>query len=278
MSHIPIATEFRFLRIPTNWTRRKERMSGQYMLVPEVDQSPERKLEPILDDPGDLRTEFLKLPHTEKAALTLLKKMGVWAAVRDNQIAVRSDGTLVSRESSVGIRDMLLAGAFGYRDFMGYALPLTIEELWAEQEYWKELLLKPRALHARFATPPNETARPADKDAFARETAFGNTLPIHLEWKKGPRQFTHAVIQPIMGREFLIASAWVDVVREEKVQVCQRRDCGVPFTGRKQKYCSDNCGHLEAVRAARKRKSEPREAAGRKKREAEQGRTRKSLR
>ncbi len=229
-------------------------MSGQYALVPEVNQSPERKLELVLDDPRDLRTEFLKMPHSESAALSFLNKIGVWAAVKDDHVAVRSDGTLVSGRASVGIREMLLAGHFGYRYFMGRALPLTIEELWEEQDRWRRLLLKPRDLRAEFDSLPSDAARPIDKLSFAMQTEFGNTLPIHLEWKKGPGQYTHAIIQPITGRELLIAAAWVDIVRQEEVQVCQGKDCGLPFTGPKQKYCSDSCGHLVAVRAHRERK------------------------
>jgi hypothetical protein len=229
-------------------------MSGQHALVPEVNQNPERKLEPLLDDPRDLRTEFLKMPHSERAALAFLNKIGVWAAVRDDHVAIRSDGTLVSGQASVGIRDMLLAGDFGYRYFMGRALPLTIEELWEEQDRWRRLLLNPRDLRAEFASPPGDAARPSEKWSFAIQTEFRNTLPIHLEWKKAPRQNTHAVIQPMTGRELLIAAAWVDIVQQEEIQVCQRRDCGLPFTGPKQKYCSDSCGHLVAVRAHRERK------------------------
>jgi hypothetical protein len=111
----------------------------------------------------------------------------------------------------------------------------------------------PIALRAKLAHPPRDDASAAEKEAFAGSTEFGNTLPMHLEWKRGPGQYPRAIIQPMTGREFLIATAWLDIVRQEKVQVCQRTDCGRPFTGREQKYCSEPCAHLMAVRAFRER-------------------------
>ena len=131
---------------------------------------------------------------------------------------------------------MRLDGAFGYRYLSDLAvLPLGVKELWNEQAYWKNLLLKDLApLRARFAAPPHEQASSAEKEAFAMSAEFGNTLPMHLEWKSGAGQYPRAVVQPVTGREFLIATAWLDIVQQAKVQVCQRRTCGLHFTGREQ--------------------------------------------
>jgi hypothetical protein len=204
------------------------------MLSPDVDQRWERKLEPILDDPRDLRTEFLKLPHTESAALAFLNKIGVWD---------------IEQRQAV-IPGAQLVGNFGYHYLSGTAMSLTIEDLWYEQEYWLELLRNPSALRKQFAAPPSEAADYQEKTRFAVQATFANTLKIHLEWKRLPK----AVIQPVTWRELLVATAWLDVVQQAKIQVCQRRDCGVPFTGPKQKYCDDSCAHLVAVRAHRARK------------------------
>ena len=218
--------------------------------MPDVDQRPQRKLEPILDDPRDLRTEFFKLPHNANAAMKFLRKIGVWNAWKTR--------TLTSTGWQIGttIPEMRLDGAFGHRYLSNLAaLPLELKEFWDEQAHWKSLLRKNLApLRAIFAAAPREEASSAEKDAFAVNTEFGNTLPIHLEWKTGPGQYPRAIIQPVTGREFLVATAWIDVVQRAKVQVCERRDCGVPFTGREQKYCDDSCAHLMAVRAFRERK------------------------
>jgi len=252
MSHLPISIELRLLRIPTRWF-----LSEEKYLMPELDHAG-RKLEPILDDPGDLRTEFLKLPHNATSALKFLEKIGVWSAWK-----VR---TITSADSRVGtpIRGHSLDGAFGHRYLNGLGvLPLTTEELWEEQAYWRKLLLKNLSpLRSKFAAPPRDEASTAEKETFATESEFGNTLPIHLEWKSGPGQYPHAVIQPLTGREFLIATAWLDIVRHERVQVCQRKDCGLPFTGREQKYCGDSCAHLMAVRAFRDRERKARRRKG----------------
>jgi hypothetical protein len=101
---------------------------------------------------------------------------------------------------------------------------------------------------------------PADKLSFASGAQFRNTLQVHLEWKG---ENPHAIIQPITGHELMIAMAWIDVIRGGPFHVCQRKDCGIPFTGRTQKYCDWYCGHIEAVRASRERKRKKQRAAHR---------------
>src|ERR1035437_1276532 len=244
MSHIPISIELRFLRIPTRWS-----VSEEGYLMPEVDQRPQRKLTAILDDPRDLRTEFLNLPNKQDAALRFLNKIGLWSTWKAR--------TLIRGQWELGtpIRGQRVEGAFGYRYFSHLAaLPLELKELWRRQRYWKRVLQKNLTLlRYEFAALPRADASPAEQEAFAINSEFGNTLPIHVEWKSGPGQLPRAIIQPLTGVEFLKATAWLDVVQQAKVQICQRRDCGLPFTGREQKYCSDSCGHLMAVRAFRER-------------------------
>jgi hypothetical protein len=64
--------------------------------------------------------------------------------------------------------------------------------------------------------------------------------------------------------EALLATVHVDQLRGARFKFCARPDCRRPFdlTSRhKRKYCSDECGHLMAVRAARAR---ARQGSGRK--------------
>lgn len=249
MTRIPIAVELRFLRIRTKWTLHTHVVSDQpssrgkdffedreeVYFAPQVPPDSEHRMEVIAnEDPWELRNQFLRMKHTESAALEFLCKIGVWQAVE-------------GRKPQPNMPRTGMYGAFGHRVFSGIALPVALDDLWREQAEWKALLRSPTTLAARFGPPPGDNVRPYIKTDFAYGTHFGNTLPIHMESGKHPR----AIVQPITGRELLIATAWVDLVRGSKVQVCQRPDCGIPFTGRKQKYCDWYCGHIVSVRKSR---------------------------
>jgi len=240
MSRIAISLELCFLRIPTKWTRRKDLMDGNYALVPEVGEGPAKPIE----DAWSLRNEFLRMEHSEEAALKLLEKVGAWDV----------------GESATWEGAKYIQGEVGYRYIINplYPVPQSIENLWTEQERWIERLKSPAKLRAEFGPPPKDDARPGEHSMFAFNTHFANTLPTHLEWKPDP----HALIQPITGRELLIATAWVDLVSGYEVQVCQ--NCGIPFTSqRKRMFCPPNrwdkpssCAHAAAQRMYRRRKSE----------------------
>jgi hypothetical protein len=239
MSH-SISLELRFLSIPTSWTRRKDRMSGEFALVPQVKVGPAKPIE----DAWALRNDFLRMEHSEEAALKFLERVGVWG--------VGESGTYEGAKP--------IQGAFGYRYIIDpqYPFPFTIEELWDEQERWKALLGNPARLQAEFGERPKEDARPYDHFKFACDTQRQNTLPIHLESKLLP----HAVIQPITGRELLTATAWVDLVSGSGVQVCEK--CKIPFTSyRKLRFCppppghaTSPCAHAVAQHAYRIREEE----------------------
>lgn len=228
MSRIPIRVELRFQPLPAHWTRRKERLSGEYVLVPELDYSPEAKCTPVAD-PMQLCNRFLKLKRDEASALEFLNEIGVWQAAEDPQA------------KSIFV---------GHRWFHDRPLPLTLEELWEEQEHWRELLRNQAKLRKAFR-PPGESERPFDKLSFAVESRFGNTLPVHLEWKHNRPQ---AALQPVTGSELLQSLAWQQVVNESALQMCQH--CGKYFPHPwKKMYCTPNCAHAAAVRRWRKKKA-----------------------
>lgn len=248
-THFQIQIELRFLGIPTRWAPFEDTMQAERLLLPAVSQDIEPRLTRF-SDPREIRTQFLKMEHDEISALSFLDSVGVWSAIEDRHVAVRSDGTLVSGDDSVGRREMLLMGSFGHRDFIGRALPLILEELWAEQEQWRRLLRNPAKLKARFLPPPSgDRARPGDKYFFGLNTKYENTLPVHLEWQgKHPR----AVVQPITGRELLIALAWIDVVSGAEFKVCQK--CGTEYTWGGRKFCTWQCEHANTMRTYRAKK------------------------
>jgi hypothetical protein len=242
MTRVPIVIEVRFLRVPTSWKLRKETLSGAWMLVPEISQDIARKLTPI-GDPWELRNQFFRMKHDEKAAFEFLNEVGVWRAHEDPHVS-----------ESAG--RMLLSGSFGHRLFFGRALPLTLEQLWSDQDHWAKLVRSRSLLRAEFGPAPSDAVPPFEKLEFSSKINLTNTLPLHMEWDRGGSP--HAVIQPITGRELLIATTQVDLVTGADFQVCQRKDCGISFSGRNRKYCQWYCGHIESVRAHREKERKQR--------------------
>lgn len=250
MSLRNIALELHFLRLSTVWTRRKERIFDQrgeesvgYFYVPGVDcdAAPE-----LIEDPRKLRNEFLRMERSEEAALRFLRLVGVW--------------DVDEREPQSDLPETRLSGTFGFRVVTGAARSVALDDIWAAQEYWKDLLKGPakrrdEKLRAKFGPPPHADARPHDHITFAWNTHFFNTLPMHLEWKRNP----HAVIQPVTARELLIAATWVDLVSGSQFQECEH--CGTPFTwDRKRTFCPpykltgiSPCAHVVAQREYKKR-------------------------
>jgi hypothetical protein len=240
-------------------------MSGEPHLVPMVNQHIERRLAHI-EDAEEIRKQFFRMKLDETSALNFLNGVGVWSAIEDHQVTTRSDGTLRSGNASVGIKEMLLMGAFGHRYFAGRALPVTVEELGREQNYWRSLKRSPAKLRTAFGPSPSGDSAPHIKDTFAINSRFGNTLQVHLEWKgKHPR----AIIQPITGRELLIALAWIDLVTDADCKVCHNHKCGIEYTRGGRKFCTWQCEHANTTRTYR---------INRGKREAAKRKARKSLR
>jgi hypothetical protein len=233
--HFQIGIELRFLGIPTRWMVRHDEMHDEQVLFPKVNQRIGRGLASIRD-PWDIRNQFLKMKPDDKSALEFLNQVGVWEADED-PLAVRGE--------------RLIAGPFGHRYFMGYARPITTEELSRQRDRWQSLMSSPTKLRAEFGPPPAGKV-PADQDAFALQSYFQNTLSVHLELKgKYPR----AVIQPITGVELLRALAWLDVVRGAKFKVCANRNCAIEYTVGGRKFCEPKCEHASTIRRYRKKKA-----------------------
>jgi hypothetical protein len=212
----------------------------------------ERKLT-VIDDPWEIRDRFLRLQHTEKDTLAFLTQIGVWKAVEDQNANAASAGK------------MLLDGYLGHRLFFGRALPITLEELWARQTFWKNLLSDPDRLRGEFPPPPPPTAAPFEKAEFASKAAALNTLPLHIDWQLQKRRHPDSgrvrtaiepqgVIEPFTLWELLVATTHIDLLGQAKFQTCQRPDCAIPFTGRKRDYCCWYCGHLQSVRRGRQKR------------------------
>jgi hypothetical protein len=249
--HTPFSLpiELRFLTIPTRWTVRDEKLSGERCLVPAVDQGVDRRLSRIID-PEDIRKQFFRMAVDEQSALDFLNGVGVWSAIEDAHQPDGPDGMLLSGNIPVGTPDMRLFGAFGHRWINGRASIETVESLLAEQEHWRGLKRSRTKLRAAFMPSPGGSATPHAKAMFALENAFGNTLQVHLEWRgKHP----HAVIQPVTCRELLIALAWIDLVTGAECKVCQNPKCGIEYTRGGSKFCTWQCEHANTTRTYRSR-------------------------
>jgi hypothetical protein len=237
--------ELQFLAIPTRWTVREEKMSGERCLVPAVNQHVGRRLSPI-QDPEEIRKQFFKMKPDENSALDFLNGVGVWSAIEDTHQTDGPDGRLLSGNASVGVREMRLTGAFGHKWLCGRAGIETVETLQQEQKHWRDLLRNRTKLRAAFAPGPSVDSAPYLKDQFAIESKFGNTLQVHLEWRgRHPR----AVIQPVTGRELLVALAWIDLVTGAECKVCQK--CGIEYTRGGRKFCTWQCEHANTMREYR---------------------------
>lgn len=252
MTQLKIILEVRFLRIPVRWELRQTALrrpspeegkgilitdETEPILVPYVDQSVKRHINEI--DGFELRRQFLRLDHTEQAALDFLQQVGVWRAVESHTVSQSNTGAA------------LLSGSFGSRFLTGRALPIRVSDLWREQEYALRLLRDTPALKATFGTPPPASAAPYKKLRFALETRLMNELPIHVEWRRG---LPFGVAEIVTGRELLMATMHADLLRGAKIRNCARKDCGIPFpvtSGHNKKYCDWSCAHVAAVRASR---------------------------
>lgn len=241
---MPVEVVFRAIR--STWTLKEELQSGERCLVPTVG----RLLSPVAD-PDALRQRFFRMNLDEDSATRFLNEVGVWNAVEDKHVSV-SDNALMSGGFSVGLPGMVLTGGYGHRFISGRASIETLDSLKRERDHWHELTRNRTKLRAAFRVQPGRSAAPYKLDQYALETAFGNTLKVHLEWRgKSP----HAIIEALTGREMLMALAWVDLIEGRLCKICHNENCPSPeYTHKRRKFCSYECEHATTTRNHRKRK------------------------
>lgn len=244
-THFALPIELRFRAIRATWTP-GEISHGERMLFPAVSQDDNRMLGEI-DDPEEIRRQFFKLEPDEDSALDFLNRVGVWLAVDDKRGREGMDPRLVN---DLRVRATRFQGAFGHRYFNGRAVVATVESLHDDQKYWRELCKNRARLRAEFGPPPSGDSSAGQQEWSAIMASFGNTLPVHLEWRG---RHPHAVIQPITGWELLIALAWIDLVTGAVFKVCRNPNCGVEYTWGRPKFCSLECERANTKRTYRRR-------------------------
>jgi hypothetical protein len=236
-----LSSKAHFLRIPTRWSIGLDTPRNQLLVVPEVSQDIDSQTASI--DGWGLRDRFFRLGFDEPdepSVLRFLNDVGVWAAISEPRVSKASAGKT------------LLGGAFGSRSFIGRTFPLLLTDLKHEQDFWRRLLTDRVALRARFGTAPGPGTSPAKRAEFALESQHYNEMPLRIEWRSG---MPTGVVETITGREMLIATIHLDLLRGARFQVCKRPDCSIPFSieaRHRRKYCTWYCGHIESVRKARK--------------------------
>jgi len=191
-----------------------------------------------LIDGREMRRRFQRLQHTPGASLDFLNAIGVWSAYEHNGKPLGSGHSAIN-------------GPVGSRYFNGYAMPIDLDQLWAEQRTLDSQLRKPSLLKSQLGPGPGDDASPYHKAIHALTTRFQNELPLHVEWRKSK---PIAVIETITGRELLTATTHLELIQGAKFKVCQRPDCAIMFpviSKRARKYCTYNCAHLMAVRNSR---------------------------
>jgi hypothetical protein len=259
MSPIPIALRIKAARIPVHWTVRVSTSpelldadgetlypeKKERVFWPQVEKTSwgDVELEEI-EDPLLMRIRLLKLFHadrTEEAALQFLQTIGAWRVIQEEREESFAAGTYANI-------------TFGHRRLIGLrALPTTLDELLKETSHWYKLIgVKSREkLEAHYSQPPANSTRPWDRDWFAINASFANTLPVSLEWRgKDP----YAVIETVSAWELMEAAAWADAVSRADEQVCAK--CATRFTWpRKKKYCTWECGHLIAVQKYKRKRA-----------------------
>jgi hypothetical protein len=256
---VPIALHIRAARIPIRWTVRDHELhelraadgrvisKGRIERVfwPQVETTKWGDVELTeIADPLEFRIQlfrFFNISKTEAAALDFLQDIGAWRIVSEPNREEWAKGAYANV-------------TYGHRQGVGLRmLPTTLPEILQATEGWYKLLgnHNPKKLETQFKPPPPPDARPYDRDFFAIEAQFVNTLPVSLEWRgKDP----YAVIETISAWELMIAAAWSDVVSRAEKQVCAR--CGTRFTWpRKKKHCRWECGHLAAVGRYKRKKA-----------------------
>ena len=256
MTRVKLSVEARFFRIPTRWEidqappqefyRRHQfngkQLKGKKKTVPVAvpsftDNVGETKLVEV--DGWELRNRFLQMKQTAESAISFLQEVGVWAISEDEHV-------------TIGLDEGALSGAFGARLVRGWAVPVSLSQLWEVQRYYRELLANADEIRRKFGPSPPADAPITDKTGFAVVTTFENTLPMHIEWRRG---HATAVVEAITCHEMLMVTTQMDLLRGARFRYCQRPDCHIPFpvtTEHRKIYCSWYCGHIEAVRRTRK--------------------------
>ena len=226
MSKIHMALEVQFTRLPVQWSLANGQLRMARLGKPGV-----LSMTPVADSRG-LRADFLEICN-EAEMVHFLNRVGAWRVTPADWVH-RSD------------RERFIEAEYGYERFFGLLSVVTLDHLWEEQKYWRSLM---RAQKQRVTFRP-----PVDRMSTIMATHF-NTLRVHMELRRGQ---PYGVVQPITGRELMMATLWADIVNGAKFQVCQRPDCRREFSDpHKRKYCPNRgCAHLMAQRQylARQRK------------------------
>lgn len=246
-NHLRISTpiELQFRAIPTSWAIRPARTGAgevSKIYVPTVNQRIERKLSPVTN-PDEIRRRFFRLKFDEGSIRAFLEEVGVWSTTEEPPVLGYDDRENIMQ----GLR---LFGAFGHRALNEWAAIEDADFLRQEQKHWKSLCSKNNqgALREFFRKMPSGDIPPFIKDRFAWDSKFGNTLPVHLEWQG---RHARAVVQPLTGRELMIALAWLDLVTGAEVRVCQNVNCGIEYARGGYKFCGLECERATSMRVWR---------------------------
>jgi hypothetical protein len=118
-----------------------------------------------------------------------------------------------------------------------------------ELKVWQSLL------RAALTTRKDRWPKLAAKFSPAKVGILCRPLPLEVDWREG---LPAAIIRCTSALEAMIATVWIDAVLGAEYRFCACRGCTKPqpfkMRRRGQKYCDDDCKHLQVVRNIRKKK------------------------
>ena len=216
-THFNVPIDLQFFAIPTHWSTRREGLRNEDQFIPAVNQHIERKLARV-SDPEDIRKKFFRMElDGESTSCFLNNEIGVWSMLEEPPEISATDSTEI-------LSGMRLLGGFGHRYLNHWASIESVAGL-QRAETVEGTVPESAETSGNAGTRSLHGKQPGHKSVFALLSQFGNTLPVHLEWRG---KHTHAVLQPVTGRELLIALAWIDLVTGAECKVCQR--CGIEYS------------------------------------------------
>jgi hypothetical protein len=170
--------------------------------------------------------------------------------IRDEFLCIRTDEELLKFLNQVG--SFVPAGTAEYW--------WALESLRACQQVFRDLLTHRPATWTRTVKLWSGWEQ---SDALDRALNNASNLPIKFRWSEKRSGATAqeqygAMIEARDVVTAFLATIFIYHLRETKYRYCRRPDCGNVFeVGRRGKiYCEQYCGHLESLRATRKRKKQ----------------------
>ncbi|MGH9503834.1 MAG: CGNR zinc finger domain-containing protein [Terriglobales bacterium] len=220
---INLPVVFKFMKFPVRWTVQTVAPGTTFALTRLVGIVDKKASQQI--DGWKSRQEFLRLHEDNQSLCGFMNSVGLFeTGVAHPSQLVREYH--VDENRSIGLPEKIF---------------LDPDRVWFFRRHLIQELASQKMFIERWAS---EGAGP--KSGLIPEFSFR----FKMDSRKAAGVVTTASLW-----EMLLVTIYVDLARGFRFRACQRPDCPeqvfVAQTGHKRKYCSQQCGHLESVRAQR---------------------------